>query len=47
MRRAHRRTHLLLWFLLAPLTAAAAIYALSLAPQDQSTTFPDFIEQGE
>jgi hypothetical protein len=47
MRRAHRRLHLVIWLLLAPIALAASLYALRSAPQPQTTTLPDFIEQGE
>ena len=44
MKKPHRRTHLLIWIFLAPLTLAAAFYLLKLARADQMTELPDFIE---
>ncbi|MEL7490342.1 MAG: hypothetical protein AAGJ73_06460 [Pseudomonadota bacterium] len=44
MRKPHRRIHLLIWLALAPATLAAALYALRLAPVDQQTELPVFIE---
>ena len=47
MRKPHRRAHLLLWLALAPATLIAAWVAYSMAPVDQRTALPTFIEASE
>ncbi len=44
MKRPHRRTHLLMWLLLAPATAAIAIVAWTTRPQDAYTDLPSGVE---
>jgi len=44
MKRPHRRTHLLVWLLLAPTTAAAAIFAWTMRPQEAHTALPPAVE---
>jgi len=43
MKKPHRRIHFLIWVMLTPLTIGAAYYALSIAPQDQTTELPSFV----
>ena len=40
MKRPHRRIHLLAWLLIAPLTAAAAAYFLTMKPSAPVTDIP-------
>ena len=44
MKRPHRRMHLMLWLLLAPATAAVAIVAWTMRPQDAFSDLPPGIE---
>ncbi len=45
MRRPLRRIHFLIWLALAPLTLAAALIALSLAPDTPFSELPPGVEE--
>ena len=44
MKRPHRRIHLVVWLLLAPATAVAAIVAWTMRPQEAFTDLPPGVE---
>ena len=44
MKRPHRRAHLMIWMVLAPLTALAAVYAWTLRPGTPVSDIPAYAE---
>ena len=47
MKRPHRRMHLFLWLILAPLTLIAGVFAWMQRPATPFTEIPGVIELGE
>lgn len=47
MKRPHRRIHLLMWLVLAPLTLIAGVFAWMQRPQTPYNEIPGVIETAE
>ncbi|MEM9617318.1 MAG: hypothetical protein AAF936_05085 [Pseudomonadota bacterium] len=44
MKRPHRRAHLIIWIMLAPITALAAVYFWTMRPATPTSDLPGIIQ---